>query len=98
MPGRDHPEDFSKGVFTILHDERDQPPTDKAYEAVLFWVVVALVFHIGQGEQLVELGEVNVAPLEDLLLFCNKEVETMGNLGIGSCTRPLRILSCSKRG
>ena len=69
MPGRDHPEDFSQGIFAILHDERHQPPTDKANEAVLFRIVVALVFHIGQGEQVVELGKVNMAPLEDLLPF-----------------------------
>jgi hypothetical protein len=70
MPGRDHPEDFSKSILAILHDDRDESPTDKANEAVLFWIVVALVFHIRQGEQLVELGKINVAPLEDLLPFC----------------------------
>ena len=35
----------------------------------MFGVIVALVFHIGQSEQLVELGKVNVALLEDLLSF-----------------------------
>jgi hypothetical protein len=69
MPGCHYPKDFSQGIFAILHDERDQPPTDKPNKAVLFWVVVPLVFHIGQGEQLVELCKVNVAPLEDLLPF-----------------------------
>lgn len=69
MPGHGHPEDFSKSILARFHDEREQSPTDKAKEAVLFWVVVALVFHIGQCEQLVELGKVNVAPLEDLFPF-----------------------------
>ena len=69
MPGRDHPEDFSQGIFAILHNERHQPPTNKANEAVLFRIVVALIFHIGQGEQVVELGKVNMASLEDLLPF-----------------------------
>jgi hypothetical protein len=69
MPGHDYPEDFSKSILAIFHDEREPSPTDRAKEAVLFWVVVALVSHIGQYEQLVELGKVNVAPLEDLFPF-----------------------------
>jgi hypothetical protein len=50
MPGRDYPEDFSQGILAIFHDAREEPPTDKADEAVLFRVIVPLVFHIGQGE------------------------------------------------
>jgi hypothetical protein len=69
MPGCDDPEHFPKGIFTILHNERDEPPTDKANETVLFWVVVALIFYIGQREDLIKAGKVNIAPLEDLLPF-----------------------------
>lgn len=29
MPGCDHPEDFSQGIFTILHNDRDQPAPTK---------------------------------------------------------------------
>ena len=61
-----------KGIIADIHDERHQPlPTNKANEAgVLFRIVVALIFHIRrQGEQVVELGKVNMAPLEDLLPF-----------------------------
>jgi hypothetical protein len=69
MPGRDDPEHFPTGIFSILHDEGDQLPTDKTDETVLCGVVAALIFNIGQRKHLLQAGKVNMAPLEDLLSF-----------------------------
>ena len=69
MPGCDNPEHLPKGIYTIFHNKSDKSSTDKANEAVLFRVVVALVFDIGQREELINLGKVNMAPLENLLPF-----------------------------
>ena len=35
MPGRDHPEDFSKSILAILHDDRDEPPTERKAETLV---------------------------------------------------------------
>jgi hypothetical protein len=69
MPGRDDPEHLPKVIGTILHNECDEPSTNKADKTVLFGVIVALIFDIGQREELINLGKVNMAPLENLLPF-----------------------------
>ena len=70
MPCSDDPHVFAHGIVAILDDEGDQPSLHKADDAILLWIITALVFDVGETQQLVEQSQVNVTSPQDFLSFC----------------------------